>query len=137
MNIEALCALDALQVSKPFQRDLGCTRDELQQLCSLRLVQRSDRTPEPLDHWLTVRVTVQLSVVLPLVHVDVGQSRDEQLELLLRENPDQLDGNDVVETFEESINLWEANDWSAGAFVAGAKATYLLANALGQALFGN
>jgi len=46
-----------------------------------------------------------LGVVAPVVDVDVGQARDEQLELLLVKDLDKALGDDFVEGLEESVDL--------------------------------
>lgn len=47
-----------------------------------------------------------LGVVLPIVHVNVWQTGDEEFELLFVEDGDELGRNDVVETWESSASLF-------------------------------
>ncbi len=50
-------------------------------------------------------VLVVLGVGLEVVDVNVGQARDEQLELLLVEDANEPLGDDVVEALEEGVQL--------------------------------
>jgi len=50
-------------------------------------------------------VLVVLGVLLQVVHVDVGQAANQQLQFLLVENADQLARDDVVETGEKCVQL--------------------------------
>lgn len=98
MNIEAREAIHALKLLEAVKGNFGSARDELQQLGALFLVKGADRSPKPLDLRRRGLVVVVLGVVLPVVHVDVGQTRDEQLEFLLVEDGDKIGGYNVVET---------------------------------------
>ncbi len=53
------------------QRHLGRAGDELEELCTLFLVERANRSPEPLDLLRGGRVVVVLSIALPVINVDV------------------------------------------------------------------
>lgn len=97
VNVEAVNAIHSLELLEAVERHLGGTCDKLDELGTLFLVKRADGAPEPLDLRRRRVVVVVLGVALPVVNVDVGQTRDEQLELLLVEDRDELGGDDVVE----------------------------------------
>lgn len=78
MNVEAVDAVHALELLEAVEWHLARTRDELEKLGKLLLVKRPDRTPEPLDLLARGRVVVVLGVALPVVDVDVRQTRDEK-----------------------------------------------------------
>lgn len=97
VDVEPVDAVHALQLLEAVQRHLGRPRDELEELGPLFLVERAQGAPEPLDLLRGSRVVVVLGVALPVIHVDIGQTRDEKLELLLVEDGDEVLGDDVVE----------------------------------------
>ncbi len=97
VNVEAVDTIHALQLLKPVQRHLGRARNKLEELGPLLLVEGAHSPPEPLDLLRRRRVVMILGVALPVVHVNVRQARDEQLELLLREDGDEILRDDVME----------------------------------------
>ena len=99
MDVEPVDSVHTLQLLESVERDLAGARHELYQLGQLFLVQRTDRSPEPLDLWRSCRVVMILRVALPVVHVDIGQTRDEQLQLLLVEDRDKFSWDDLVESY--------------------------------------
>lgn len=110
VDIEALRALNALQMSKAFEWDLAGAGDELEQLRLLRLIKRTNGTPPPLHNCIAGTVPMQFRIVLPRIHVNVWQAGDEQFEFLLAKDANKLIRNDVVETLEEGIDLEEAKE---------------------------
>lgn len=46
-----------------------------------------------------------LRIGFQIINVNIGKSRDEQLQLLFVEDADQAFGDDVIESFEEGIQL--------------------------------
>ena len=98
MDVELAKPVHALEFFEPVERNLTRTADELQELSSFFLVERPDGTPEPLDLRRRCGVVVVLRVVPPVIHVDFGQARDQQLQLLLTEDRDEFRWDDVVET---------------------------------------
>lgn len=98
MDVELGEAVHALQLLEPVERDLARACHELEQLGLLFLVEAADRAPEPLDLWRRGLVVVILRIILPIVDVDVRQTRNEELKLLLVEYGDELRGNDIVES---------------------------------------
>lgn len=97
MDIEAAEAVHALKLLEAIERNLAGTGNELQQLSLLFLVEGADRSPEPLDLRRCCRVVVVFGVVLPVVDVDLGETGDEQFELLLVEDRDEFSRDDIVE----------------------------------------
>ena len=75
MNVESTEAVHALKLLESVKRNLTGTRDELQELSPFFFVERSDRSPEPLDLRGSSRVVVVFSVILPVFNVDIGQSQ--------------------------------------------------------------
>lgn len=102
VNVESVDAIHSLELFKAVERYFTCARDELQQLGQLLLVEGSNRAPEPLDLLTGWRVVVVLGVVLPVVHIDVWQTRDEELELLFVENGNKFCWDNFVETYKAS-----------------------------------
>lgn len=56
-------------------------------------------------------VLVVLRVGLEVIDVDGGQTRDEQLQLLLSEDGDQPLGDDLIESFQEGRQLFPNGTW--------------------------
>ena len=73
MDIEPAEPIHALELLEAIERHLGRARDKLQQLCLFLFVEAAHRAPEPLHLRRRRRVVVVLCVVLPVVHVNVGQ----------------------------------------------------------------
>jgi len=120
MDIESAESVHALEFFEAIEWHLARTRHELEQLGCLFLVEAAHCTPEPLNLWGCLSVVVVVCVALPVVNVDVWQTRDEQLEFLFREDGDEFRGN----------NLLEACSWLANSHVyAEEMITYLSRNA--------
>ena len=86
VNVEAVDTVHSLKLLEAVKGYLGRACHELDELGLLLLVKGTHRTPEPLNLWRCRRVVVILSVAFPVVHVNVGQARNEQLEFLLVED---------------------------------------------------
>ena len=69
-----------MQRLEALQGNATASRDELQQSRSLLLVELVDRAPEPLDDVRVVVAVLQPSVGLPIAHVDLAQTTDDQLQ---------------------------------------------------------
>ena len=105
VDVEPAHAVHAFQLLESVQRHLGRARHELEQLGPLFLVKRPDRAPEPLDLLRRRRVVLVLRITLPVVHVDVGQARNQQLELLLIEDGDQVRRDNVMEPYTPRVSI--------------------------------
>jgi hypothetical protein len=103
VDIELGETIHAFQLLETVERDFTGTSDELQQFGALFFVEALDCAPEPLNLRRGGLVVVVLGGVLPVVDVDVWETGDEKLEFLLVEDGDELRGDDVVETAEESV----------------------------------
>lgn len=110
MDIEAAEAVHALELLEAVERNLAGTGHELQQLGLLFLVEGADRSPKPLDLRRCGRVVVVFGVVLPVVNIDLRETRDEQFELLLVEDRDEFRGDDVMEACVSVSYLYLSHD---------------------------
>jgi hypothetical protein len=86
VNVELGKAVHTLKLFEAVEWDLGGSGDELQELGLFFLVEAADSTPEPLDLWRGLLVVVVFGVVLPVVDVNVGKTRDEKFEFLFVED---------------------------------------------------
>jgi hypothetical protein len=86
VNVELGKAVHTLKLLEAVEWDLGSAGDELQKLGLFFLVEAADSTPEPLDLWRGLLVVVVFGVVLPVVDVNVGKTRDEKFEFLFVED---------------------------------------------------
>lgn len=98
VDVESAEAVHTFKLLESVERDLASSRDELQQLGLLFLVERSHGAPEPSDLRRGSSVVVVLGIALPIIHVDFWQSGDQKLKFLLVENGDELRGDNVMET---------------------------------------
>ena len=105
VDVEFGEAIHALELLEAVERNLARTCDELKQLGALFFVEALDCTPEPLNLRRSALLVVVLGGVLPVVDINVRQTRDEQLEFLLVEDRDELRRDNVVEAAQESVEL--------------------------------
>lgn len=99
MDVELCEAVHALELLEPVQGHFAGTCDKLQQFGLFFLVKAADRTPKPLHLWRRLRVIVVVCIVLPVVSVNLRQTRNQQLKLLLVENGDELARDNLLETY--------------------------------------
>ena len=100
MNVEFGEPIHTLKLLEAVERDLGGTGNELQELGLLFLVEAANCAPEPLDLRRSLLVVVVIGVALPVVNINVRQTRDEKFKFLLIEDCDEFGGDDFVETCE-------------------------------------
>lgn len=98
MDIEAVDPVHALKFLESVEGHFAGSGDELEQFGTLFFVEGADCTPEPLDLRGRSRVVVILRVDLPVVHIDLGQTRNKQLKLLLREDGNEIWRDNFMET---------------------------------------
>jgi hypothetical protein len=65
--------------------------------------------PEVLYDRIALGVATIISVLLPVVDIDVCYATDEQLELTLVEDVDEIGGNELVEALNKGVKLFIAN----------------------------
>jgi len=99
MNVEPAKAIHAFELLEPIKRHFARAGHKLQQLGFFLLVEAADCAPEPLHLRREGRVVVVLGVVLPVVHVNVRQTRDEQFQFLLVEDGDQTGWDNLAEAY--------------------------------------
>jgi len=104
-NRKLLQSRHALQSCKACERHLAAARHELQELAHLDLVVLLESAPEPLHLVALLGVASVLSVGLHVLQVDPGQSLNQEPQLLRGEHTDNLLGNQLMEPFQECINL--------------------------------
>jgi hypothetical protein len=98
--------IGALQILEAIHRDPARPRRKLQQSTLLLRVPRSNHLPEILDHVVLLLVAAVVGVFLPVVHVDVGDTADEEFELALVEDIDQVGGDELVKAGDEGPELF-------------------------------
>jgi hypothetical protein len=86
MDWKLLRAANTLQRLKPFQGYLRSSRNKLQQPCQVLFVKRFNHLPEPHHLLRSCAVPRIFRVDLQIVHRNVGQPRDQQLELVVVKN---------------------------------------------------
>lgn len=98
MDVEPVDTIHTFQFFETIEGYFAGAGDELEQLGSFFLVEGPDSTPEPLDLLRRRIVVLVLRVALPVIYVNVGETRDEQLQLLFVEDGDELRRNNLMET---------------------------------------
>lgn len=98
-------SLHSFEILEAVQGNFAGAGDELQQLRSFLVAHASDDAPKPGDLGAVRCVVVILGVSLPIVDVDFGQTRDEQLKLLLIKDCNKFCWNDVVESSHKVFKL--------------------------------
>jgi hypothetical protein len=78
---------------------------ELQQATLLFRWPRSNGLPEPNDDLVRLGVRAVIGVSSPVVHVDLSDTANEQLQLSLVKDVDELLRNELVEASHESLEL--------------------------------
>lgn len=97
MDVEPVDSVHALQFFEAVEWHFTGSSDELEQFGTLFLVEGTHCTPEPLNLGRGRRVIVILSVGFPVVHIDLGQTGNQQLKFLLGENGNQLRWDNFME----------------------------------------
>ena len=105
VDLELLHPVHALEGGETLEGDFGGARDELQEVRPFGLGEGPEGPPEPLDLQGCSRVLVVLRVRFQVLYVDGGQARYEELQLRVREDGDEVPGDDIVETLQESLDL--------------------------------
>lgn len=104
-NRESSRAVRSLKILESVDRDTRGTRGELKQSRLLLGIPRADNLPEVLDHLVLLLVAPVVGVPLPVVHVDVRNTSDQQFQLALVEHVHQICRNQLVEPGHEGIEL--------------------------------
>ena len=95
----------ALQILEPIDRDPTGASRELQQSALLLGIPTPDDLPEVLDHLVRFRVAPVICMLLPVLHVDIRDTANEQFEFAFVKNVDEIRGNKLVEAGDEGIEL--------------------------------
>ena len=105
VDLKLLRPVHPLKGREALKRHLGRPSHKLHEFGLIRLVKRTQGSPEPDDLQRVGLVLVVLCVGLEIVDVNVGQSRQQQLEFLLVEDGDESTWYYVVEAFQECGQL--------------------------------
>jgi hypothetical protein len=105
LNRETSRPITTLQIFKSIDWDAGRSCRELQESALLLRVPRADHLPEVLDHLVALLVAAIVGMLLPVFHVDVGDTADEELEFALVKDVDELGGDELVEAGDEGVEL--------------------------------
>lgn len=105
LNGEPSRSVRALQIFKPVDRNTRRSSGKLKKTRLLFGVPAADDLPEVLDNLVLLLVTTVVGVLLPVVHVNIGDTTNEQLQFTLIENIDKIRGNQLVEPGHESVEL--------------------------------
>jgi hypothetical protein len=105
LNRESSRSITSLQILEAIDWNTRRSRSKLQQTGFLLSIPAADALPEVLDDFVVLRVAAVVGVFLPVFHVDVGDTSDEEFEFALIENVDEIGGDELVEAGEEGLEL--------------------------------
>lgn len=104
-NAELSGSIASVKLLEAVHGDTGRSGDELQQPGLLFAVKFCHRLPEPLDDLFIRSVLAVLGVGLPVLHIDLGDSSNEELKLAGVKDFNQVLGNDLKESLSEGLQL--------------------------------
>lgn len=105
LDRESSWAIRALQIFEAVDRDTRCTSGKLQESTLLLCIPATNALPEVLHNGVILRVSAVVSVLLPVVDINVCYTADEEFQLTLIEDIDEIGGDELVETSDERIEL--------------------------------
>jgi hypothetical protein len=105
LNCKSSRPITSLQILEAINRDTRSTCCKLQETRFLLGVPAANALPEVLDDFVVFSVATVIRVFLPVVHVDVGDTADEELEFALVEHVDEIGRDELVEAGNESLEL--------------------------------
>ena len=94
-----------LQILESVNRDTRSTRGKLQQSRFLFSIPTPDAFPEVCDDLVVLSVAAVISVLLPVVNIDVCYATDEELEFTFVKDVDKIRGDELVEALHKGIKL--------------------------------
>lgn len=97
--------IGSLQILESVDRDTGGTSSELEKTGLLLGIPGADDLPEVLNNLILLLVAAVIGVLLPVFHIDIGDTTNEQLEFTLVKDVDEIGGNKLVEARHEGIEL--------------------------------
>lgn len=104
-NGKASRSVGTLQILETVDGDTRRSSGELEKTRFLLRIPAADDLPEVLDNIVLLLVAAVVRVLLPVVHVDVGNTTNEQLQFTLIEDVDQIRRDQLVETGHERVEL--------------------------------
>jgi hypothetical protein len=106
LNRKPSWPIRSLKILEPIHRNPRRARRKLQQARLLLRVPGANTFPEVLDDFVVFRVAAVVSVFLPVFHVNVGDTADQELEFALVEDVDEVCGDELVEAGDEGLELF-------------------------------
>lgn len=94
-----------LQILKTIDRNSRGTSGELKQSGLLLRIPGAHDLPEILDDVVLLLEATVVRVLLPVFHIDIRNTSNQQLQLTLIEHVDQISWDQLIETRHESIEL--------------------------------
>lgn len=97
VDVESVNTVHAFKLLEAIKWNLAGSCDELQQFGALFLVKRPQSSPEPLNLLRRWCVVVILCVALPVIDINIGEARNQKLQLLFVEYGYQFGRDNVME----------------------------------------
>ena len=98
--------ITSLQILETVDGNSGRARCKLQQSRLLFRIPATNALPELLDDLIILGVATVISVLLPVLHIDISDTADEQLKLALIKDIDEVCGDQLVEAGDEGVELF-------------------------------
>jgi hypothetical protein len=105
LNCKASWPVRTLQIFESVDRNSAGARGKLKQSRFLFGIPSADDLPETLDNLILLLVTAIVSMLFPVVNVNISNSANQKLELSLIEHIDQVGGNKFVEAGNKGVEL--------------------------------
>lgn len=94
-----------LQILETIDRDSTRSRRKLQQSRLLLSVPRSNDFPEILDNLVLLLVATIVGMLLPVVHIDVRDTADQEFELPFIKDIDKIGRNQFIKPCNKGVEL--------------------------------
>jgi hypothetical protein len=105
LNRKSSRAITSLEILETVDRNTRSTSSELQQTRLLLGVPAADTLPEVLDNFVVLGVAAVIRVLLPVVHVNIGDTTNQEFEFALVKDVYEIGGDELVETGNERLEL--------------------------------
>ena len=105
-NCESSRSITTLQILETIDWNTRGTCSELQETGLLLGIPAANAFPEVLDDFVILGVATVIGVFLPVLDVNVCNTTDKQLELAFVKNIYKIRGDELVETGDESLELF-------------------------------
>jgi hypothetical protein len=106
LNSKPSWSIRPLKILETIDWNSRSSRCKLQKPRLLFCIPRANTLPKVLDNFIVFGVTTVISVLFPVIHVDISDTADEEFELAFIKNVDEIWRDEFVEAGYESVKLF-------------------------------